>query len=75
MEFTALRVSALTGEVANKLEARLNDLTGIEQVVIILEIQELHIVFDENQLDFRSLVQEMTKAGCSLRNIGAVLLL
>lgn len=75
MEFMALRVSALTEEVANKLEARFNDLSGIEQLVIILEIQELHIVFDENRLDFPTLVQEMKHAGCSLRNIGAVLLL
>ena len=72
MEFKALRVPVLTEEVAAKLEA-LNDLPGVEQLVITLETQELSIIFDENQLGFRILVQEMAKAGCPLRNIDAAL--
>jgi hypothetical protein len=73
MEFKALRVPALTKEVATRLEARLNELAGIEQFIITLQTQELHIVFDENQIGFRTLVQEMASVGCPLRNISAAL--
>lgn len=73
MEFKALRAPALTEEVAIKLEARLNALPGVEQLIISLETQELHIVFDENRIGLRTLVQEMANAGCPLRNINAAL--
>lgn len=75
MEFKALRVPILTEEIAKKLEAQLNDLPGIEQLSISLETRELTIVFDENRIEFRTVVQEMTKAGCSLQNIDAALFL
>jgi hypothetical protein len=73
MEFKALRVPALTKEVATRLEARLDELAGIEQFIITLQTQELHIVFDENQIGFRTLVQEMANVGCPPRNISAAL--
>jgi copper chaperone CopZ len=73
LEFKALRVPILTEELATKLEARLNDLPGIEQLTISLETRELTIVFDENRIGFRTVVEEMTKAGCSLQNIDAAL--
>jgi len=74
IEFRALRVPVLTEEVAVKLETLFRDLPGIDQFTITLATQELHVVFDEDQLDFRSLVQAMAKAGCPLRSIGAALL-
>lgn len=75
MEFKALRVSTLTEEVAGNLDQLFSNLNGVEHFTIKLDTQELHIVFDENQLSFRNLVQEMTKAGCSLQHIDAALLL
>jgi len=75
MEFKALRVAALTEEVAGNLEELLSELPGVEEFTITLETQELDIVFDEKQLSFRTLVQEMAKAGCPLQNIDAALLL
>ena len=75
MEFKALRVPTLTEEVATNLETRLRDLPGVMQFKITLESQEVYIKFDENQLGFRRLVQEMAKVGCSLRDIDAALLL
>jgi hypothetical protein len=75
MKFKALHVPALTEEVAINLKVLLGDLPGIEQLRINLDNQELYIVFDETQLAFRSLSQEMAKAGCPLRNIGAAVLL
>jgi copper chaperone CopZ len=75
MEFKALRVPALTEEVALDLEALLNTLPGVEQFTIRLETQELSIKFDENQLGFQTLAQEMATAGCPLRDINAALLL
>lgn len=75
MEFKALRVPALTEEVATKLEHLLSNLAGVENFSITLDTQELNVTFDENQLSFRKLIQEMTAAGCSLRNIDAALLL
>lgn len=75
MEFKALHVNALTEEVAANLEALLSDLSGVEQFQITPETQELHIVFDENQIRFQTLAEKMAKAGCSLRDIDAALLL
>lgn len=75
MEFKALRVPALNQEVATKLDYLLTNLAGVENFSITLDTQELDIIFDENKLSFRSLIQEMTDAGCSLRNIDAALLL
>ena len=75
MEFKALRIPALTEKVAIDLERTLMHLPGVMEVKITLDTQELHVVFDEDQLGFRTLIQEMAKAGCSLRNIDAALLL
>ena len=74
MEFTALRVPALTEEVAGKLKILFSDLPGVEQFTFALETQELHIIFDESRMDFRVLAQEMARAGCPLRHIQAALL-
>ena len=74
MEFTALRVSAFTEEVAEKLKALFSSLPGIEGFTFAIETQELRIIFDENRVDFRTLAQKMAKAGCPLRNIEAALL-
>jgi hypothetical protein len=73
MEFKALHIPALTEEVAVRLEVGLRSLPGIEQFTITLETQELHLVFDEDQVGFRTLAQEMAKAGCPLRGISAAL--
>ncbi|RME72465.1 MAG: cation transporter [Chloroflexi bacterium] len=75
MEFRALRVPTLTEKVAGELKATLDNLSGIEEVSIILETQELSIKFDENQLGFQTLAEKLASAGCSLRNIDAALLL
>jgi hypothetical protein len=75
MEFKALRVADLTEEVAENLETALDDLVGVERFTVRLETQELAIVFDEHQLSFRTLIQEMAKAGCPLQRIDAALLL
>jgi hypothetical protein len=75
MEFKALRVPTLTEEVAVNLESLLSDLQGVKQFKITLDTQELYIMFDENQLGFQTLAQEMAKVGCPLRDIDAALLL
>jgi hypothetical protein len=75
MEFKALHVHALTEEIAANLEALLSNLPGVRQFTITLETQELYITFDENQICFQTLAQKMAKAGCSLRDIDAALLL
>ncbi len=75
MEFKALRVVNLTQEVANNLEAALGKLAGVEELNITLETQELNIVFDERQLSFRLLMDELARAGCPLQKIDAALLL
>jgi len=75
MEFRALRVPTLTEEIAVNLNRRLNTLPGAQQFSFNLETRELQIVFDENQLSFRTLIQEMTQAGCALQQIDAALLL
>ncbi len=75
MEFKALRVPSLNQTVAEKLNHVLSDLPGVKKFEITLETQELYIAFDENQVGFRTLAQEMAKAGCSLKNIDAALLL
>jgi nucleotide-binding universal stress UspA family protein len=74
IEFKALRVPDLTEEVALNLETLFRDLPGIEQFTLTLASHELQVVFDEDQLDFRSLVQAMAIAGCPLRSIQAALL-
>ncbi len=74
LEFKALRASTLTAEVVRRLEEFLHDLPSVEQFTITLETQELHIVFDEVQLDFYTLTQAMAKAGCPLRSIDVPLL-
>ena len=75
MEFKALHVNALTEEVATNLEALLSELSGVEQFQITPETQELRIVFDESRIRFQTLAEKMAKAGCSLRDIDAALLL
>ena len=75
MEFKALRVADLTEEIATKLEPRLSDLPGVTEFEVTPETQEFRIVFDETQLGFRTLIDEMSKAGCSLQNINAAVLL
>jgi len=75
MEFRALRIPTLTEEVGERLEGALRALPGVDDFTITLETQELYIRFDENQVGFQMLVQEMAKAGCSLQNIDAALLL
>ncbi len=75
MEFKALRVPSLNKKVAAELEHALKGLSGVKQFKITLETQELYIQFDENQVGFQTLAQEMAKAGCSLKNIDAALLL
>jgi hypothetical protein len=74
MEFTALRVPALTEEVAGKLKILFSGLPGVERFTFTLETQELHIIFEESRVDFRTLTQKMAGAGCPLRNIQAALL-
>lgn len=74
IEFKALRVPELTEEVALNLENLFRDIPGIEQFTLTLASQELQVIFDEEQLDFRSLVQTMAIAGCPLRSISAALL-
>jgi nucleotide-binding universal stress UspA family protein len=73
IEFRALRVPTLTEEVAVKLEILFRDLPGIEQFTITLATQELQVVFDEEQLNFRILVQTLANAGCALQTIPAAL--
>ena len=75
MEFKALHVHSLTEEVAANLEKLLSELSGIKQFAITPETQELYIMFDENQIGFQALAQNMAKAGCPLRDIDAALLL
>ncbi len=75
MEFKALRIAALTEEVATNLEAQLSVLCGVKDFTIVLETQEVSIIFNEAQLSFRTLVQEMTKAGCPLQNIDAAVII
>lgn len=74
MEFKALRVPSLTGEVAENLQKLLSDLPGVKKFEITLDTQELYIAFDENQVGFQMLAEEMAKVGCSLHHIDAALL-
>jgi nucleotide-binding universal stress UspA family protein len=73
IEFRALRVPALTEEVAIKLQMLFRGLPSIEQFTITVATQELQVVFDEDQLDFPSLVQAMATADCPLRSIPVAL--
>ncbi|MBN1994368.1 MAG: hypothetical protein JW953_16845 [Anaerolineae bacterium] len=75
MEFKALHVHSLTEEIAANLETLLSDLSGVEKFEITLETQELYILFDETQLCFQTLAENMAQAGCPLRGIDAALLL
>ncbi len=75
MEFKALRVPSLNKTVAENLDHVLKELAGVKKFEITLETQELYIMFDENQVGFQQLAQELAKAGCSLKNIDAALLL
>ena len=75
VQLWALRVSTLTADTARKLETVLKGLPGVETFTIILESQELTILFNQNQLDVRTLVEEMAAAGCSIRDMSAALLL
>lgn len=73
MEFKALHIPTLTEEVAAKLELELNRLPGIKQLTITLETREFDIIFDEDQVGFRTLAQQLEKAGCPLHGISAAL--
>ena len=73
MEFKALRIPTLTKEIAEQVETSLYALPGIKHVIITLETQELYIAFDENQIGIRTVINEMTQAGCPLWNISAAL--
>jgi len=75
MEFKALRVPSLNKTVAENLNNVLQHLAGVKQFEVTLETQELYIKFDENQVGFQTLAEELAKAGCSLKNIDAALLL
>jgi len=75
MVFKALHISTLTEEVATNLKILLHSLSGVEKYSISLDTQEVAITFNENQLSFKSLTEEMNKAGCALQNIDAALLL
>jgi copper chaperone CopZ len=74
LEFEALRVPALTEEIALSLESSLKSLPGVTQIKIDLTFQTIQIVFDEEQLGFLTLTQAMARAGCPLRHINAALL-
>ena len=75
VQLWGLRVSTLTADTARKLETVLSNLPGVEAFIITLETQELHIVFDQNRLDFETLMRTMAQAGCSLRDMSAAVLL
>lgn len=70
-----LRVSTLNVGIAQKLEVVLDNLPGIETFTIVLETQELHILFDQNRLEFNTLIREMAGAGCPMGDISAAVLL
>jgi hypothetical protein len=74
MEFEALRIPALTQEVAARLENSLVNLQGVESLKINIDTQQVQIIFDENQLGFLDLTRVMATAGCPLHNINAALL-
>ncbi len=62
-------------DIAQKLNIVLKGLPGVQKFEITVETQELYIMFDENQLGFQSLAEELARAGCSLRNINAALIM
>ena len=74
MEFRVLHTTSMTEELARQLEALLSNLPGVQKFIIAVERQEFCIVFDESQLGFRTLVDEITRVGCPLRSINAALL-
>ncbi len=75
MEFRALHTTSLTEDIAQNLERLLVSLPGIQRFTIIVEKQEFYVMFDERQLGLKTLVGEMAKVGCPLRNINAVLVM
>jgi hypothetical protein len=75
VQFWALRILTLTVDTAQKLEAILDNLPGVEAFTIILETQELRIVFDQNRLEFNTLIRKMAGAGCPMSDISAAVLL
>ncbi len=75
MEFKALRIATLTKDVADDLDIRLSQLTGVTEFTITLETQEVSVKFDIAQIAFKELIDEMAKAGCSLQDINAAVLL
>jgi hypothetical protein len=75
MEFKALHVHTLTGEVAANLERLLSGLVGVKQFSITMETQEIYILFDEKQIGFQTLAQKMATVGCSLHDIDAAVLM
>ena len=74
MEFRALHTTSMTEELARRLEVLLTNLPGVQKFIIAVERQEFCIVFDETQLGFRTLVNEIGRVGCPLRSINAALL-
>lgn len=62
-------------DIAEKLNIVLKGLPGVQKFEITVETQELYIMFDENQMGFQTLAEELARAGCSLRNINAALIM
>jgi len=75
MEFRALHTTSLTEDIAQNLEHLLVSLPGIQRFTITVEKQEFYVLFDERQLGLKTLVGEIAKVGCPLRNINAALIL
>jgi len=73
-EFRALQVPDLTADVAATLETSLKNLSGVEGFNIIVDSQELYIIFNEKVLSFQALAHILVEAGCPLRNMRAVLI-
>jgi len=65
----------LDKDIAEKLNIVLKGLPGVQKFEITVETQELYIMFDENQMGFQTLAEELARAGCSLRNINAALIM
>ena len=74
VEFKALRVPALTEDVASRLEFLFSQLAGVADYRIVVDSQTLEIRFDELVLDFQTLARELANAGCPLRNMNAALI-
>ena len=74
MEFRVLHTTSMTEELARRLDTLLSNLSGVQKFIIAVERQEFCIVFDETQLGFRTLVDEIARIGCPLQSINAALL-